>query len=493
MVAGLAAQSLDRVDTKVALAQIVKRVDPIVPPVAQSLRVGGTVIADVTISATGRVTAVNILAGPDLLHEATRTALRQWTFKPFVVRGQARSVITILEVKFPDPAKEEQDGNDEALRDATHECERQMEIDVAAAVPQCRKAMLATEKVRVAVSAQTIGYEYERAWRAYLNALIKAGHEQADIDTLKRAIETRAKLGRPGDHTSADAWATLAIMQGRARANADADASFAKSESIYSALMDTSPGSIDVFAPGLKGILTVHAAFRRSTGDAVGADALMSKAATLPVVSPTVSTATAPKVPARVTRRMGEIRVVEQEPAQLSGEDVRRIQVLMPGRAIAWMEITHVDNEKIPILMMADVCLKTVTGTSGLRRGHCQLLQKSKPDGRGQAGGWRKTPSGYDYVVFGDATDEQPTRVTTSPNDEPLSDERILAAQRLIARRAAAAPTDRLKSDIQPWRISSISPYQGRDFVFILGSGDGRSQSIVLRPVGDAWDVVDIR
>jgi len=38
--------------------------------------VGGTVIADVTISPTGRVTAVNILAGADLLHAAATTALR---------------------------------------------------------------------------------------------------------------------------------------------------------------------------------------------------------------------------------------------------------------------------------------------------------------------------------------------------------------------------------------------------------------------------------
>jgi TonB family protein len=489
------AQTLERVDTKVALAQVLKKVDPVVPPVAQSARVGGTVIADVTISATGRVTAVNILAGPDLLHAAARTALQQWTFKPFIVRGQARVVVTILEVNFPDPRKEEQDHKNEVLRAANHECERQMDIDVAAAVPLCRKAMLATENVSVAVTAQTIGAEYERAWQAYLNALIRAGRAQDDVDILRRAIEKRAKLGRPDDRTSADAWATLGIVQARLGANADADASFSKSESMYSALIERTPRLMDSLVASFKGILTVHAALRRSAGDAAGADRLTSQAATLSLLPAGGSSPGLPTAPAPVTRRTGDIRIVETEPAQLTDEDVRRIQALLPGSVIAWMEITHVSAEKVPTLMLANVCLKAVAGRSGLRRGRCEMLDKSRPDGRGQGGGWRKMGGGTsDYVLFGDVSDDKRTRVTSRPNEEPLSDARLLSIQQLLARKAVAAPTDRLKSDIQPWRISSIVPYQGNDIIVILSADDGvHSQSIVVRPVGDGWNVVDIR
>ena len=70
------AQILDRVETGVAMAQLLKKVDPVIPPVAASARVGATVVADVTVGATGRVTNVSILAGADLLHAAATTALR---------------------------------------------------------------------------------------------------------------------------------------------------------------------------------------------------------------------------------------------------------------------------------------------------------------------------------------------------------------------------------------------------------------------------------
>ena len=493
--ADVVAQTLERVDTKVALAQVLKKVDPVVPPAAQRARVGGPVIADVTVSATGRVTAVNILAGPELLHAAARTALQQWTFKPFVVRGQTRVVVTILEVTFPDPIREEEDRKDEALRAANHECERQMDIDVAAAVPLCRKAMLATENVPVTVTAQTIGLEYERAWQVYLRALIQAGRAQDDVDTLRRAIEKRAKLGRPDDRTSADAWATLGIVQARLGASADAEASFSKSESMYSALIERTPRLMDSLVASFKGVLTVHAAFRRSTGDAAGADRLTSQAATLSLLPAGGSPTTVPKAPVFVTRRTGDIRIVEAEPARLTDEDVRRIQALLPGSVIAWMEITHVDAEEIPVSMMASVCLKAVEGKSGLRRGRCETLDKSRPDGRGQDGGWRKIGGRKsDYVLFGDVSDDRPTEVMARPNEEPMSDDRLLGIQQLLARKAVAAPTNRLRSDIQPWRISSIVPYQGSDIVVILSAGDGvRSQSIIVRPVGDGWDVVDIR
>ena len=114
-------------------------------------------------------------------------------------------MIVILEVNFPDPIKDEENRDSEALRAATYECERQLETDTAAAVPLCRQAMVATERIRVVATPQTISADYERAWQAYVTSLITAGRSQTDVDTLTRAIARRASLGRPSDQASADA------------------------------------------------------------------------------------------------------------------------------------------------------------------------------------------------------------------------------------------------------------------------------------------------
>jgi TonB family protein len=82
------AQAPRRVDTPTALAQIVKKVDPVVPPEAAKANVGGVVIADVVIGPAGTVSSVSILSGHMLLHAAAERAMRQWTFKPFLAAGR---------------------------------------------------------------------------------------------------------------------------------------------------------------------------------------------------------------------------------------------------------------------------------------------------------------------------------------------------------------------------------------------------------------------
>jgi outer membrane biosynthesis protein TonB len=64
------AHAQERVDLKVARAQVVKKVDPVWPAEAAAAKIGGLVVADVTIGAHGRVTAVTILSGPVPLHAA---------------------------------------------------------------------------------------------------------------------------------------------------------------------------------------------------------------------------------------------------------------------------------------------------------------------------------------------------------------------------------------------------------------------------------------
>ena len=98
----LAAASV-RIDTAEALAQIVKRVDPVWPPGAAAAQIGGAVTVDIIVGLTGTVESATALVGAQPLRAAAIAAVKRWTFKPFVRNGKPVRVRVLIPVQFPDP------------------------------------------------------------------------------------------------------------------------------------------------------------------------------------------------------------------------------------------------------------------------------------------------------------------------------------------------------------------------------------------------------
>jgi periplasmic protein TonB len=65
-----------------------KRVNPVYPVVARSVRMTGVVRVDVVIDEAGNVVEVQNTNGPGMLQRAALDAIRKWQFKPFVRDGQ---------------------------------------------------------------------------------------------------------------------------------------------------------------------------------------------------------------------------------------------------------------------------------------------------------------------------------------------------------------------------------------------------------------------
>ena len=55
----------------------------------------------VEISIEGRVQNVSVVSGHALLNEAALQAVREWTYKPFVLNGQTIPVMTTVTVTLP--------------------------------------------------------------------------------------------------------------------------------------------------------------------------------------------------------------------------------------------------------------------------------------------------------------------------------------------------------------------------------------------------------
>jgi TonB family protein len=87
-----------------AEGSVIERVEPEYPEQARAQRLQGPVLLDVHIGADGAVQDIKVVSGVPQLAEAATAAVRQWKFKPHVVKGRAVEMNTQITLKFTLPA-----------------------------------------------------------------------------------------------------------------------------------------------------------------------------------------------------------------------------------------------------------------------------------------------------------------------------------------------------------------------------------------------------
>ncbi len=86
-----------RVDPSVASQNLVKKIEPAIPPLAKAAGIGGTVTVEIGIDSQGKVKTVRLLSGHPMLAPSFIEAVKKWEYKPFLVNGQAIAVSTTVE------------------------------------------------------------------------------------------------------------------------------------------------------------------------------------------------------------------------------------------------------------------------------------------------------------------------------------------------------------------------------------------------------------
>lgn len=61
--------------------KVINRVNPVYPPLARKMNVGGTVKVEVTISPAGNVTDTKVIGGHPLLITAATDAVKKWKYE----------------------------------------------------------------------------------------------------------------------------------------------------------------------------------------------------------------------------------------------------------------------------------------------------------------------------------------------------------------------------------------------------------------------------
>jgi len=101
--AAQAAPQRVRVSEGIERASMVKKVDPVYPPLARQARIQGSVILQVVINKSGDVENIQLYSGHPMLAPAAIDAVKQWKYKPYLLNGEPVEVETTVTVSFTLP------------------------------------------------------------------------------------------------------------------------------------------------------------------------------------------------------------------------------------------------------------------------------------------------------------------------------------------------------------------------------------------------------
>ena len=79
---------------------LIRRVDPVYPPLARTARIQGTVVLAAVISKQGTIQHLQVLSGHPMLVPAALDAVSQWRYRPYVLNGEIIEVETQITVNF---------------------------------------------------------------------------------------------------------------------------------------------------------------------------------------------------------------------------------------------------------------------------------------------------------------------------------------------------------------------------------------------------------
>lgn len=80
--------------------RILKQTMPIYPPAAKKAKIEGSVLLDAVIGKDGTIENLKAVSGPRELQQSALDAVRQWTYKPYLVNGDPVEVETTITVTY---------------------------------------------------------------------------------------------------------------------------------------------------------------------------------------------------------------------------------------------------------------------------------------------------------------------------------------------------------------------------------------------------------
>jgi TonB family protein len=88
------------VSADVMAENLLNKVLPVYPEEAKKAKIQGTVVLDAVIGKDGKVKSLRAVSGPNELQQSSLDAVRQWTYKPYLLNGDPIEVKTTVNVNY---------------------------------------------------------------------------------------------------------------------------------------------------------------------------------------------------------------------------------------------------------------------------------------------------------------------------------------------------------------------------------------------------------
>jgi len=89
-----------RVSQGVSQGLLIRKVQPVYPPLARQARIQGQVLLQAEISKDGTIENLHVISGHPMLTSAAIEAVKQWRYKPYLLNGEPVAVETQVVVNF---------------------------------------------------------------------------------------------------------------------------------------------------------------------------------------------------------------------------------------------------------------------------------------------------------------------------------------------------------------------------------------------------------
>jgi TonB family protein len=89
-----------RISGGVMAGQLLTKVQPVYPQAAKDAHISGFVVMHAIVGSDGLVKDLTVVSGPALLRDAAMDAVKQWTYKPYLLNGRPTDVDTTITVNF---------------------------------------------------------------------------------------------------------------------------------------------------------------------------------------------------------------------------------------------------------------------------------------------------------------------------------------------------------------------------------------------------------
>ena len=96
----MAAPQRIRVSGGVTAGNLLRRVEPVYPPLAKTARIQGQVVLHAVISKSGSIENLQVMSGHPMLVQSALDAVRQWKYKPYILNGEPVEVDTTVTVNY---------------------------------------------------------------------------------------------------------------------------------------------------------------------------------------------------------------------------------------------------------------------------------------------------------------------------------------------------------------------------------------------------------